>query len=266
MESKYAKRGTKRAYYEGVSDAAALAAAASAEKKSKPVKFGPVLPPAMVARRSAAYRASLNQRTGGALGVELKYIDGSWNTAPTASATAQTANPATGSLCCPTQGSGASQRDGNRIVIKNIDVFGSAFTATASASGAVPTDGLQFWVAIVQDKQTNAAALTATDVYGGTLPLYPFRNLLNTQRFRVLAFFHGVQHCDCLGQDAAGTFRQAYRQVPFRLTKKVNIPVTFKAAAGAIGDIVDNSIQVLICVENHSVQSIQYNSRVRFLG
>lgn len=150
--------------------------------------------------RAFRNRQLLNLRSGGLLGVELKFLDAPRTslalTAPTDAAGGEI-NPSsivTGCLSAPAQGDGPTNRDGHKIVVKSILVQGSfsnAIQQDQADADVMPT----LFVALVLDTQTNGATLNSEDVFtnpaadadcNGNLP----RNMSFTSRFKVLKTFH----------------------------------------------------------------------------
>jgi len=113
-------------------------------------------------------------------GPERKYVDKQFAIAfPIGSAFIT--NPENISLIA--QGAGSTQRVGNKVTYKSVQIRGVA----AFNGGQVTTAPSQVRYVIVYDKQPNNAAATRSDVFqDGTLHTSPI-NMTNSERFIVLA-------------------------------------------------------------------------------
>jgi len=223
---------------------------------------------------TAAVRAAAagNIRTTGLLGLEYKFVDQSYGpTAISNSWAGGEADPGAGVLCIGpcVQGSGESQRDGTRILMKSVHIQGYIVRPIASdqADGRA---GNLFQISLVLDTQTNGTQLNAEDVYGVTEPEIPGRRVVaNSSRFKVLATRMISTHDPAMGTDGANTNSISGMMVPFSIYKKLNLQVDFIAGAGAgtIADFRNNSLHVIACAFNGALaETLSYNSRVRFVG
>lgn len=209
---------------------------------------------------------SLNWRTGGYTGIELKFID----TVKTGTALGQSwtggeYDPAANGLCCPTKGTGPSNRDGDHIVIKKIQIRGTVMMQIQSNQDdvAAPVD---YAVMLVWDKQTNGAQLNAEDVMVSTDPEeFSYRNLQYSKRFRILKDWRGALHQTNAFTDGVNTGSTVGNSHHFQCILNVHIPVDFKGDAGSISDIVDNSLHIIACTSASGLY-IAYHARVRFVG
>lgn len=261
--SEYKRRAFKRRRTSGAAPVAALGGAEAM------VVDAPIFGGASSRRRSRAY---LNKRTGGLIGLELKYVDqivaGS---SPTATWAGGELDPVGGVNCLGacTQGSGESQRDGSRIVVKSIQIQGFAMR-TATAAAATTTGPNLIQVSLVMDKQTNGTQLNAEDVFGVTDPEVPGRRVVaNSSRFKVLKTWLLPLNTTAGFNDAAATGAMTGNIVPFSCFIKMNQVVNFVAGGGAgtIADFKDVSFHMIACGRVSVVQdTVTYNSRVRFLG
>lgn len=205
-------------------------------------------------------------RTGGFLGIEFKFIDIAYSAAITEDdqTLGMTASYALNQC---QQGTGESNRDGNKIVVTGIGMTGHVQYTPDVAGGA----GAPFIVklALVQDKQTNGAVLDPDNVYraSGTASQspYTYRNLEYSKRFKVLWHKLIVVRPTC--NIAATT--PAICRVPFSFYKQMKMPTEFHGNAGTIADITDNSLQFMISagdIEGAGTATLSYVSRVRFVG
>jgi len=227
-------------------------------------------------KRNGTVKSSANVRTAGFLGQELKFFDSSRATlaltAPT-DATGGEADPATlNCIFAPTQGTGAQNRDGRRVVMKSVQINGVVRSNIQSAQSALDP-GVVIMISLVLDKQSNAAQLNSEDVYtnpgaNAELAAFPLRDLERSTRFRVLktVLIDQLQNMNT-GNDAAGTFDIQGKAVPFSFFVKLNEQVEFVANGGTIADIQDNSLHIIAYTTDvTSVPAIAYNARVRFMG
>lgn len=215
-----------------------------------------------------------NLRTGGFLGQELKYFDtslaASAMVAPTDAAGGEH-DPATLlTLFCPTQGTGATNRDGRRAVMKSIQISGNLRSAPQINQAAIDLAG-DYYVALVLDKQTNAAQMNSEDVFANpsasaVLAAAPLRDLERSTRFQVLKQWKGrfpqpVAVYDGTNIEVGGW------ELPFTYYSKLNIGVEFVANGGTVADIQDNSLHlVAYCTNTGLAATVNYNCRIRYVG
>lgn len=214
-------------------------------------------------------RVPSNLRTGGYLGLESKFID--TTVAETVilhdSWAGGEMDPAANCLCAPTQGNGESNREGRRIVVTQISLQGKVYRVNKSdqADAVGPTT---VRVALVWDKQTNGAQMSAEQVYvdAGNRALQ-FRELEYIQRFQVMWSGTFTLTDGATFTDGANTGTIGGTQHFFDVYKKCSIIVNFSANAGSVADIVDNSFHVICCTDGvGATDYIQYQARCRFKG
>lgn len=219
----------------------------------------------------------LNTRTGGYLGMELKFRDYGYNAAiATASdCTGGEADPFEACLNGISQGDGQSNRDGRKYTIKSVNVKGTVrITAQTNETTAITVPSI--FIALVQDKQTNGAQLNSEDVFvnpsaqTGTAAA-PFVNLEFQSRFNILKTVH------LSSKDFAGNASAAYDGTnleyqgcfaDFSLYKAFSgLQVTCTGTTGNIASIMDNSLHIIAFSTNSDMTPLlTYNSRVRFMG
>ncbi len=211
------------------------------------------------------------------MGIELKFYDtllATTNlTAPTDCAGGEL-DPV-GSIDClnaVTQGDGESQRDGRKMNMHSLTINGSIKQAAVSAQTAMFEQPLYF-LALVHDKQCNAATINSEDVFSNPsgdseTNTTPFRNLQFINRFDVLKTWHGKAPMRTTGNDAAGTFDISGSNLKFSMHVKLGgMPVVFKGTSEAIANITDNAIHLVGWASVTSgTPAITYQSRVRFTG
>ncbi len=220
-------------------------------------------------RRTNTAAIRRNIRTGGFLGLERKFFD--VESAADAFATTWAAmEPATTNLTAVAQGDGESNREGRKFSILSIHLKGFV-KRPASESTTGPFGDETVRVCLVQDKQTNGAQLTATDVMDGgqTEDYLAFRNLQFTKRFNVLwdrTFTLPVSR-GAMNEGSINLFATADVRVPFTVNKTFNNPiqVTMSGTTADIANVTDNSIHV-IGVGSATSVTLDYQCRIRFMG
>lgn len=216
-----------------------------------------------------------NARTGGFMGMELKFKDVNLNAsvlATTADGSGMEKDPsATVVLNSLQQGDGESQRDGRRVTMRSVFVSGMV-QIPAQADQTVPEAPPHVCIYLVLDKQTNGATISSEDVFvnpsgtalGGTSLM---RNLQFTSRFTILdkVSFNvpiGQVSGDSTNFDMTGGLRK------FKLSANLNnLRVTFSGTEDTVANITDNSLHLLASVTSGTTGAIlTYNSRLRFMG
>jgi hypothetical protein len=214
-----------------------------------------------------------NIRTGGYLNMERKFLDASFaGTLTVDNWTSAECDPAT--LLCLNgiaQGDGESNRDGKNYRMLSVHLRG--YVALSQNESVVsPTGDSLIRIALVLDKQTNGAQLSAENVIttGGTVAINGFRDLQYTSRFRVLEDIILRIDNNGLSEGSINLFANGTRRLPFTMnhTFKNPIPVTCSASTGVVGAIVDNSLHVIATALTAGSldASLAYASRVRFTG
>lgn len=227
------------------------------------------------ARRRRGRPLRLNTRTGGFLGIELKFYDQklikSALTAPTDASTGEHNPSDTVSLNTVVQGDGESNRDGRQIVMKKLSVKGVievAFKINATLLHNAPI----IFIAIVLDRQTNGALLNSEDVFknpgaNAITAASPFNNLQFIKRFQVLKTLQfQVQQqqavYDGTNIELGGFHRKFEMHVNLR-----NLTVNYSATTESIANITDNGLNIVAyCSDTTVVPTLSYMSRLRFVG
>jgi hypothetical protein len=231
--------------------------------------------------RGRAKTFSLNARTGGFLGQELKFLDqGKANTVLSQTWAVYDPNDQTPSQHClngVAQGDGPSTRDGLRYQAKSLHIKGSLSLAPI-VDGNSPRSSHIFRIAVVCDTMTRASQLNATDVFkaaaiGGTAHtghnVYSFRNLEHTTRFRVLYDKTFVLTPQAAAGSGDGHIESSGVTKAFSINLK--IPEKLGAiqcvnAGSDIAGIQNNSFHVIACTDSAAGGTIEYMSRLRFVG
>lgn len=170
------------------------------------------------------------------------------------------------------QGDGESNRDGRKYTIQSLHIRGFVHFAAQEAQVSPKTDVI-CRVAVVLDKQTNAAQLNAEDVFlsiGSNEDHQSFRNLQFSKRFTVLKdkWFRIPLGQMTVNEGSVDAFANGgYKSLDFRWDFKFpkGINVNTKATTAVVGAVTDNSIHVIGVASNTSAL-LTYESRVRFTG
>ncbi len=213
--------------------------------------------------------ALANPRTGGMMGVELKFHDATKaaTTLPGSNSGGEMDPTTANCLNGIGQGDTESTRDGRKYIIKSIHVQGTIVRPVAANNTAYPGQALG-WIALVWDKQSNGAQLNSEDVYTGTETEFPFRNLQFESRFKVLRFMKYNFSSPEASFDGTN-IESGAQSKPFEWNVRMSTPVTTTGTGATISSISDNSYHVIGGANSASAPlngQISYNSRVRFVG
>jgi len=173
-------------------------------------------------------------------------------------------------LNVPAVGDSEQNRDGKKIVCKNVSVKGYIQRA-ASEDAVNPPASEKVFVALVLDTQTNGAQCQSEDIYknlaadnGGCVA--PLRNLLFGERFRILKseLFDMDQTVSVEGADLHSS--PAISKTFDWFVNLNDLPVQFNAGTTAvIANCVDNSLH-MVAFSVSGLCTMSYNARVRFMG
>jgi len=210
-----------------------------------------------------------NARTGGFIGLEMKFADIEANADAFATSWATMEDATNDSVSGVAQGDGESQRDGRKYNIHSIHIRARINVLTVESGGA-PLGDLHGRICLVWDTQTNGSQLTATDVMDGGLTddTLAFRNLQHTKRFRVLWDRSWKINRKQTNEGAVNLFASGNETtaiMTFNRRFKTPIPVICQATTGVIAAISDNSLHI-IGVANSSTALLNYQVRLRFTG
>lgn len=226
-------------------------------------------------RYAAAPRIPLKRTRrfyGGNPQIEKKFLDSSRASMPITSPT-----DASGAQMDPTtllalnslvQGTSQSTRVGNKIYVLNCYVKGSV-RILKEVNQVAADQTCQIFVALVKDTQTNGAQLNSQDVFVNTSAAAfgcpsPMRNLLFHKRFKILKQDTFTLKPSTLSYDGTN-LEQGGDSKDFEWFCKLNMPVEFKANAGTVADIVDNSLHLIAFASGQEGSpELTYNARIRF--
>ena len=228
--------------------------------------------------RAVVRQVLSNPRTGGFLGQELKFYDTSLVaaalTAPADASGGEHDPSATIVLNSVVQGDGEQQRDGRRITMKSLYIFGFVNVPVQTGQSAADSGAL-IYIAIVLDTQTNGATITSKNVYtnksaNATLAANPMRNLQFSTRFKVLAkktmAIGNMNMTNDTG--ATGGVIQSGSQRAFKFWVPLrNLKVLYTGTTETVANIADNSLHLIAYTSGTALApTITYNARLRFMG
>lgn len=209
------------------------------------------------------------------LGVENKFYDTvQTNTAlvaPTDAAGGEVDPDTLLTLSAMAQGDGESTRDGRKCTIISIQVKGVIKEDVLSDQADMP-NYQRYFLALVQDTQTNGAQLDSEKVFinpaaATSLAAAPLRNLQYEKRFKVLWQKSFQRQMKTSFNDGGATASVSGSITPFAIYKKVKIPVLFSAITAGITSVTDNSLHLIAyAMTTAGAPTIAYNCRLRFVG
>lgn len=206
------------------------------------------------------------QKVAANLGVESKYIDNHISSAAVVLTTAGAEqDPAAGALNCCATGDEPTMRNGRKIQMTSIQIHGHVVMAAISAQAAA-WQAPAVRIIVYIDHQTNGVQCNSEDVLddsAGT-DFNSLRNVEYERRFTVLYDKDFMIPLNSFN-DAATTGTVAGGAVPFRLYKKLDLPVTFVDGDADVAAIVDNSVHIMAISTTSNVK-LHYISRIRFVG
>lgn len=207
----------------------------------------------------------------GALAVERKFYDTKLIAAAIQSTTDATGGmhdpSATSMISTPAQGDGEQNRDGKRISILSVEVNGYVYSSRSSINASTT-----YMISLVLDKQTNGAQCTSEQIFKNYIgvqdgSVVPLRNLLYSSRFQVLKTeLITVDHPVTWTGSAVET---QYVLRPFKIFVRFpkGLIVNFNSGTTAdIGNVIDNSLHVVVWKTYYNTSNLNYNARIRFVG
>ncbi len=215
-------------------------------------------------------RKLANFRTGGYLGLEMKFADIETDSDAFAVTWSTMEDATNDSISGVAQGDGESQRDGRIYWIHSIHIRCNV-EAASQESQVTPLSNLRGRFMLVWDTQTNGAQLTATDVMdgGGTDDVLAFRNLQHSKRFRVMWDKQWVlARPGQTNEGGVNVFAAPYATTgTFIYNKRFKNPVKVicQATTAVIAAISDNSFHI-IGVADSTVARLNMQVRIRFTG
>ncbi len=220
-------------------------------------------------------RRSRNFRTGGFLGIELKFYDTSLSaaalTAPTDSTGGEHNPSATIALNTVVQGDGESNRDGKNIVMKKLHIQGT-IDVPGQINQTIQDTAPIVYIAVVLDKQSNGALFATENVFKNTganakLAGAPMRNLQFIKRFQILKS-RRIQLPQAVAVYDGTNIEQGGFQVPFEMHIELGgITTDYSNTTETIANITNNSLNIAaFCTSTGYAPTLSYNARLRFVG
>lgn len=198
--------------------------------------------------RRAGFYGRFGTGRGRSAQIEKKFFDTA--IAVTADLTAE----AITSLNVIPQGATQSQRVGYKCVVKSIQ-WRLRYELPPGATGY---DDVYMWV--IQDTQTNGAVAAFGDVFDSTVATTCLRNIQNGSRFKVLAKEKVSLNS---GAGVAAAFEGDIKCTEGFL--KVNIPLVFNGATGAVTEMRTNNILMMLgAADSDDVVTVNGNFRLRY--
>ncbi len=213
--------------------------------------LGPYRAPRPVKRRRAMVPAAARYPSG-----ELKFHDITLDDAIVASGAG-----VRDSFNKIAQGITESERVGRKCTIKSVWWKYQCALPEFDAQGT-PDNSDQVRVILYIDKQCNGATATITDLLESST-IHSFRNLANQGRFIFLMDRVHALNYKNLASDGAGVVSGARVAEEFSFYKKLNLPIEFNGATGAIDEIRSNNIGGAL-VSRNSDAGFLSNLRLRF--
>lgn len=218
-------------------------------------------------------RAVANQRIGGFLGIELKFVDSGRDQLTFAAPTDSTGGEYddTTMLCLNgiAQGDAQNQRDGREVRIKSIFVHFNVFMGAQINQTAGDVPPIVF-LAIVQDTQTNKAQMNSEDCFTNPIasafgaPLC-FRQLENSKRFKVMWSKRLQFKAPPLAWDGTNLEQSGQSLYETADITGLNIPVNYSGTGATVAAVTDNSFHI-IGFASSTLCQMTWNSRIRFVG
>jgi len=163
--------------------------------------------------------------------------------------------PATGQLCLIPQGSADAERIGRNALVKSLQIRANV----GFVPGAAATASSTAHMFIVLDRQTNQAACTVLDIFSATNVGIGMRDRANDKRFKILKHWY---HTFTPTAGVSGAYNNVQYAMEIYLGK-LNIPMSFTGATGAIGEITTNNIFLVAGTEGASDDTISLSGIAR---
>ncbi len=211
-----------------------------------------------------------NNRSGGFMGLEMKFVDFEVAADNFASAWSTMQDGTIKCISGVAQGDGESNRDGRKYLIHSIHVK-ARIEVPVTESQTGPQQDLLGRICIVWDTQTNGAELTATEVMlgGKTDDELAFRNLQHTKRFRVLWDRTWKVIRRNVNEGAINLFATPLTVstiMTFNRRFKTPIAVTTSGTGNTIAAITDNSLHMIGVSMSGPTAKLHFQCRMRFTG
>lgn len=184
-----------------------------------------------------------------------------------------------GCLPVPRQGVNYADRDGRKILQKNIFIRGTILWQSVDSSTA-PLEHRQVRLVVVQDTRTNGIALSGENVIGpglgsnGSSTTCGNSGAINLPsnpdgwgRYKIK--LDRTYRCPPLPSWGNDTEKGngSSMVTPFKFVIRCNCVINFNSSTGAVGSIIDNSFHFLVgCTDMTATPKIMYYARTSFEG
>lgn len=212
----------------------------------------------IAAQKAVARNAGFVRKTGayglrGPAGIEKKWYDHSVNQTgvPDSGTVVQTINGIA-------QGTGVSERIGNKITIRNINC--RFWFSIDNTSGFIPTTVMRYIIYV--DKQCNGAAAAPADLLTGAL-VGSYRNMDTVDRFQILADKYVVVGPRAYGSTVGGTTFGTDGLTMRKFSWKGALQINFGGTGGTINLIRSNNVGILF-IGSPSNANVQGSFRVKY--
>jgi len=175
-------------------------------------------------------------------------------------------------LFAPTVGAALNQRIGRKVKMMKVKVRGHINVPVQAAQAAADTSTF-VRLALVMDKQTNAAQMTGAQLYNDSSNAFAtinsYQNPNNFGRFKILKERSmPIRNLNLVGSPTAADVVQDGTCVPFKLSYRFKAPVTVNFNAtngGTVADIIDNSLHIICGAYSIAyAPSLSYYTRVSY--
>lgn len=221
------------------------------------------------------YYQSMNYEPAGFLGIEKKFYDtalvASALTAPTDAAGGEHDPSATSMISTPAQGDGPTNRDGNQILAKSVQIKGEVAWGRLTGATDFPSPE-SVYVALVLDTRTNGQQMNSEDCFvntsgNATLACDVQRNLYHKNRFKILKS-QRFEPRFMAGAYNGTNFDVVSEQQHFDWFVPMDMQINFNSGTTAsVANCVDNSLHLIAFCDNTTrAPTLSYNARMRYLG
>lgn len=194
-----------------------------------------------VNRANQARFAKRNPRSGGFLGVDLKFVDKSILTPATINTdlSLPVGNATWGALNGIAQGDSQFQRIGNKVIVTSIQ-FNGFITWIEHASFAEQFQSVRFWCGV--DHQNNKANPNAAEILDTTTDIMSWRQLDTTHRFTPIKTMTINRNFNATAVLPGPDYHSPASRTRVTFFKKLAVVTQYSGTGDTIGAIVNNAI------------------------
>lgn len=178
-----------------------------------------------------------------------------------------------GCLCAPKVSASLNGRIGRKIFVHKIKIRGQ-IDVPVQAAQATADQSAKVRIVLVQDKQTNASAMTSAQLFqdslsSGATTLNSFQNAANFGRFKILKEkYITLTNINMTGSPTGTDVIQSGMTHSFKINYRFKKPVqvNFNATnGGTVADIVDNSFHFIVGASSIALApTVSYYCRVAY--